>query len=263
MRITLSRHRAAISPPSLHWDECTWRGLVGQEFPRRLKRGQAAHPAAQATIDSIRSRAEANIVRDFAHHVAELRREGGVNMDAGVGGASSARGREPAVSKVPASIRLDTLDLFGADAGLSAAQLGEAARLRRSLPYAVKITLRSGRLRVQRAHVLLFLSLLPGVERRVKKVQFSPDLRSFFVLFAYNRFRHNAAAVAAATGGVVVGNGVQAHPIAGVECDGVQAARRHVHCIGALQKPSGYIATHKPQPQRQQPEEFSAMLDHV
>jgi hypothetical protein len=220
-----------------------------------LKRGGGRHEAAQAEIGHIRARVSSNILSDYARHVADPSLSGGVsNAIAGVPGlrgptTSSAAGSGASVAATPAggppkAIQLQLLDLFGADAGLSRRALGDAQRMRRSLPYAVRLSFRSPRLRVTRASLDYFFALLPGVVS-VERVLFSPDMRQAFVHFHYNRFEHTMSAVAAATGEAgPTACGSTLSSTAGVECDGVQAVRRHVEAVTA-DLPSPYVATHR------------------
>ena len=119
--------------------------------------------------------------------------------------------------------------------GLNPDQSVTLTHLARSLPYAVRITFRSARIRVSRVDLQYFMATLPGCTS-VDEILLAPSLDQAYIAFHYNRYHHADAAV-----------GVQPHVTGGrngVECDGIQAVRLHQRIICA-DTPTPYSMVHK------------------
>jgi hypothetical protein len=111
----------------------------------------------------------------------------------------------------------------------------ELERLRRSLPYAVRLSFRSSRIRVTAMHLAWLFGTMPGCTQ-VDEILFSPDMKDAYVAFQYCRYRHSEAALEAppeVTGGR-----------AGVECGGVEAVRLHLKILTA-DLPTPYLTAHR------------------
>lgn len=247
------------------------RGGCGADPQQYLQKGRRQHFRARAAIETLQNQVETNLLRDFAalnreddsawestndqdralaeivsrshaaHKAAVKAKQLAAVIGMGTADLTSmqqqAQGEKKISSRTaPKALQLAGMDLFGAGAGRSHVELGEAARLARALPYAVRIVFRSARVRMQRAHVLYMMGCLPGVVA-VQDVLFSPDLRQVYIAFTYNRFSHAGAAVARA---VATSNA----PGTGVECDGVAAVRVHLAALTAS-LPTPYLAAHK------------------